>query len=169
MCIRDRVLPALANFRSVKRRMEVIGEHDGITVYDDFAHHPTAIATTLAGLSAKVGDARIVVAMEPRSNSMRLGAHADALAPSLDIADVVVFLARPELPWDASKVVSAVRGDARTVADGDALIAALQGIARSGDHVVFMSNGGFDGAPRRFLVALQSVFDTDKSLSLIHI
>ena len=149
------VIPALASFRSVKRRMEVIGEHGGITVYDDFAHHPTAIATTLAGLRAKVGDARIVVAMEPRSNSMRLGAHADALAPSLDIADVVVFLARPELPWDAGKVVSAVRGDARTVADGDALIAALRGIARRGDHVVFMSNGGFDGAPRRFHAALR--------------
>jgi len=149
------VLPALARFRSVKRRMEVIGDHDGITVYDDFAHHPTAIATTLAGLRAKVGDARIVVAMEPRSNSMRLGAHADALAPSLDIADVVVFLARPELPWDAGKVVAAVRGDARTVADGDALIGALRDIARSGDHVVFMSNGGFDGAPRRFHAALR--------------
>ena len=149
------VIPSLASFRSVKRRMEVIGEHGGITVYDDFAHHPTAIATTLAGLRAKVGDARIVVAMEPRSNSMRLGAHAEALAPSLDIPDVVVFLARPELPWDAGKVVSAVRGDARTVADGDALIAALRGIARSGDHVVFMSNGSFDGAPRRFHAALR--------------
>jgi len=149
------VIPSLASFRSVKRRMEVIGEHGGITVYDDFAHHPTAIATTLAGLRAKVGDARIVVAMEPRSNSMRLGAHADALAPSLDIADVVVFLARPELPWDAGKVVAAVRGEARTVADGDALINALKGMARSGDHVVFMSNGGFDGAPRRFHAALR--------------
>src|SRR5690606_25564610 len=81
------------------------GQARGITVYDDFAHHPTAIATTLAGLRAKVGAARIVVAMEPRSNSMRLGAHADALAPSLDDADAVVFLARPELPWDAQKVV----------------------------------------------------------------
>src|SRR5690606_36676054 len=81
------VLPALADFRSVKRRLEVLGRARGITVYDDFAHHPTAIATTLAGLRAKVGDARIVVAMEPRSNSMRLGAHADALAPSLDGAD----------------------------------------------------------------------------------
>ena len=149
------VIPSLASFRSVKRRMEVIGEHGGITVYDDFAHHPTAIATTLAGLRAKVGDARIVVAMEPRSNSMRLGAHAEALAPSLDIADVVVFLARPELPWDAGKVVAAVRGDARTVADGDALINALKDLARSGDHVVFMSNGGFDGAPRRFHAALR--------------
>ena len=149
------VIPSLAEFSSVKRRMEVIGEHAGITLYDDFAHHPTAIQTTLAGLRAKVGDARIVVAMEPRSNSMRLGAHADALAPSLDSADVVVFLARPELPWDADKVIAAIRGDAQAVADADALIAALKQKARAGDHVVFMSNGGFDGAPRRFLAALQ--------------
>ena len=149
------VIPSLAEFSSVKRRMEVIGEHAGITIYDDFAHHPTAIQTTLAGLRAKVGDARIVVAMEPRSNSMRLGAHADALAPSLDIADAVVFLARPELPWDAQNVISAIRGDAQAVADADALIARLRELARNGDHVVFMSNGGFDGAPRRFLAALR--------------
>jgi UDP-N-acetylmuramate: L-alanyl-gamma-D-glutamyl-meso-diaminopimelate ligase len=148
------VLPALAAFRSVKRRLEVIGQHDGITVYDDFAHHPTAIHTTLEGLRARVGDARILVAMEPRSNSMRSGAHAEALAPSLDIADAVVFLHRPELAWDACKVVGAIRGDARTVPDADALIAALKTQVRPGDHVVFMSNGGFDGAPRRFLVAL---------------
>ena len=80
--------------------------------------------------------------------------NADALAPSLDIADAVVFLHRPELAWDAGKVVSAIRGDARTAADADALIATLRDIARAGDHVVFMSNGGFDGAPRRFLAAL---------------
>ena len=148
------VLPALAGFRGVKRRMELLGQARGITVYDDFAHHPTAIATTLAGLRAKVGGARIVVAMEPRSNSMRLGAHAEALAPSLAEADAVVFLARPELPWDAAKVVSAVRGQARAVADADTLLAALGATVRGGDHVVFMSNGGFDGAPRRFLAAL---------------
>ena len=148
------VLPALKGFRSVKRRLEVLGEAQGITVYDDFAHHPTAIATTLAGLRAKVGAARIVVAMEPRSNSMRLGAHADALAPSLDGADAVVFLHRPELPWDAAKVLDAIRGDARTAADADALLAALRDIVHAGDHVVFMSNGGFDGAPRRFLALL---------------
>ena len=152
----EQVLPALAGFRSVKRRLEVLGTRRGITVYDDFAHHPTAIATTLAGLRAKVGAARIVVAMEPRSNSMRLGAHADALAPSLDIADAVVFLARPELPWDAGKVIAAVRGDAQAVADTDALLATLGTVVRAGDHVVFMSNGGFDGAPRRFLAQLQS-------------
>ncbi|MBD9478771.1 UDP-N-acetylmuramate:L-alanyl-gamma-D-glutamyl-meso-diaminopimelate ligase [Pseudoxanthomonas sp. PXM02] len=149
------VLSSLGAFRSVKRRLEVIGQHDGITIYDDFAHHPTAIHTTLEGLRARVGAARILVAMEPRSNSMRSGAHAEALAPSLDIADGVVFLHRPELAWDAGKVVAAIRGDARTVPDADALIAALKTLARPGDHVVFMSNGGFDGAPRRFLAALQ--------------
>jgi UDP-N-acetylmuramate: L-alanyl-gamma-D-glutamyl-meso-diaminopimelate ligase len=149
------VLPTLTNFRSVKRRMEVIGAADGITVYDDFAHHPTAIATTLAGLRAKVGDARIVVAMEPRSNSMRLGAHADALAPSFDDADLVVFLQRPELAWDAGKVVAGLRGEGVATTDVGLLVAALCERVRPGDHVVFMSNGGFDGAPRRFLAVMQ--------------
>ncbi len=149
------VAPALAGFRSVKRRLELLGQPGGITVYDDFAHHPTAIRTTLEGLRAKVGDARIVVAMEPRSNSMRLGAHAEALAPSLDLADVVLFLHRPELAWDAAGVIAAVRGDAHAVPDTDALLAQLGAITAPGDHVVFMSNGGFDGAPRRFLAQLQ--------------
>ena len=158
------VIPALAEFRSVKRRLEIIGRSNGITVYDDFAHHPTAIQTTLQGLRAKVGAARrIIVAMEPRSNSMRLGAHADALAPSLDGADAVLFLHRPELAWDAGKVLAAIRGDARTVADVDALIEALRTAAQPGDHVVFMSNGGFDGAPRRFLATLQGFLDVDRS------
>jgi len=150
------VIPALAQFRSVKRRMEVIGVADDITVYDDFAHHPTAIRTTLEGLRAKIGARRIVVAMEPRSNSMRLGAHADALAPSLALADAVVFLHRPELAWDAASVIAAVRGDAHAVPDTDAMLARLGATVRPGDHVVFMSNGGFDGAPRRFLAQLQA-------------
>ena len=147
-------LPALESFVSVKRRLEVLGERGGITVYDDFAHHPTAIRTTLEGLRARVGKARIVVAMEPRSNSMRLGAHADQIAPSLAEADAVVFLHRPELAWDGAKVVAALRGEGETVADADALLAALGRGCREGDHVVFMSNGGFDGAPRRFLAQL---------------
>ncbi len=150
------VIPALASFRSVKRRLEVIGQAREITIYDDFAHHPTAIHTTLEGLRAKVGDARIVVAMEPRSNSMRLGAHAQALAPSLALADAVVFLHRPELAWDAASVIAAVRGQAHAVPDTDALLDQLGTIAQPGDHVVFMSNGGFDGAPRRFLAQLQA-------------
>jgi UDP-N-acetylmuramate: L-alanyl-gamma-D-glutamyl-meso-diaminopimelate ligase len=150
------LLPAFADFTSVKRRMEVIGTARGVTVYDDFAHHPTAIATTLAGLRAKVGDARILVALEPRSNSMRLGAHADALAPSLADADRTVFLQRPELAWDAGKVTAALDGRGSTASTVDALVANLAAEAREGDHVVFMSNGGFEGAPRRFFMALDA-------------
>ena len=150
------VLPALAAFRSVKRRMELLGEAHGVRVYDDFAHHPTAIATTLAGLRAQVGSGgRILVAMEPRSNSMRLGAHAGALAPSLALADAVVFLHRPELEWDAGVVLDALGCEGVAVPDADALLAGLRERVRAGDHVVFMSNGGFDGAPRRFLAMLQ--------------
>jgi UDP-N-acetylmuramate: L-alanyl-gamma-D-glutamyl-meso-diaminopimelate ligase len=149
------LLPLFASFESVKRRMEHVGTHNDIVVYDDFAHHPTAIATTLAGLRAKVGHARILVALEPRSNSMRLGAHADALAPSLAEADAVVFLQRPELPWDAAKVTGALRGRGNTAPDVKTLIDSLLNQARPGDHVVFMSNGGFEGAPRRFADALR--------------
>ena len=150
------VLPALADFRNVARRMEQVGEHNDVRVYDDFAHHPTAIATTLAGLRAKVGHARILVGMEPRSNSMRMGAHAEGLAPSLRDADAVVFLKRAELAWDASDVIAALDGRGRTAASVDELIATLIGESRSGDHVVFMSNGGFENAPRRFVAALRA-------------
>jgi UDP-N-acetylmuramate: L-alanyl-gamma-D-glutamyl-meso-diaminopimelate ligase len=149
-----RAIDALPFFVSVKRRLERLGETAGVTVYDDFAHHPTAIRTTLEGLRARVGAARIVVAMEPRSNSMRLGAHSAEIAPSLREADAVYFLHRPELAWDAGAVVSALRGDGRTAATVDALVAAIAAGVRAGDHVVFMSNGGFDDAPRRLLAAL---------------
>ncbi|MET0230763.1 MAG: UDP-N-acetylmuramate:L-alanyl-gamma-D-glutamyl-meso-diaminopimelate ligase [Rhodanobacteraceae bacterium] len=149
-----RALPALATFRSVARRMELVGEVGDIRVYDDFAHHPTAIATTLAGLRARVGSARILVGMEPRSNSMRMGAHADELAPSFADADSVVFLKRPELPWDADRVTGALGGRGKTAPSVDSLIAILRDEVHAGDHVVFMSNGGFEGAPRRFVAAL---------------
>ena len=150
------IVPSLVDFVSVKRRMEVIGTAHGITVYDDFAHHPTAIQTTLDGLRARVGQSRIIVAMEPRSNSMRLGAHSAQIAPSLYAADAVVFLHRPELLWDADAVVSALKGEGHKVSTVDALIDTLKAIAREGDHIVFMSNGGFEDAPRRCLKALQS-------------
>jgi UDP-N-acetylmuramate: L-alanyl-gamma-D-glutamyl-meso-diaminopimelate ligase len=150
-------ISALADFRNAKRRMELIGEHTGIHVYDDFAHHPTEIATTLAGLRARVGQARILVGMEPRSNSMRLGAHADELAPSMHDADGVVFLRKPELAWDAERVTAALGGRGHTAADVGALLDALIGMAQPGDHVVFMSNGGFENAPRRFLAALKTL------------
>jgi UDP-N-acetylmuramate: L-alanyl-gamma-D-glutamyl-meso-diaminopimelate ligase len=145
------LLPAFAAFQSVKRRMELVGDDGGVRVYDDFAHHPTAIATTLAGLRAKVGAARILVALEPRSNSMRQGAHAAALAPSLADADAVVFLRRPDLPWNATEVTDALQGRGTSAPNVDALLAELQALARPGDQVVFMSNGGFDNAPLRFV------------------
>ena len=151
-----RAIGVLADFRNARRRLEFVGEHGGVHVYDDFAHHPTAIATTLAGLRARVGGARILVGLEPRSNSMRLGAHADELAPSLRDADAVVFLHRPGLPWDAARVVAALAGRGRTAASVDELIGLLRREARAGDHVVFMSNGGFENAPRRFMVLLDS-------------
>ena len=149
------LLGAFATFEGVKRRMEVVGEVNGVRVYDDFAHHPTAIATTLAGLRANVGGARILVALEPRSNSMRQGAHAQALAPSLADADVVLLLHRPELAWDAGRVTAALGGCGRTVPTVDALIEALRGQVQSGDQVIFMSNGGFEAAPRRFVESLR--------------
>src|SRR3546814_12632748 len=114
--------------------MELVGEVNGVHVYDDFAHHPTAIATTLAGLRAKVGGARILVALEPRSNSMRQGAHAEALAPSLADADAVVFLHRPELSWDAGRVTPALGGRASTVPPVDAFIAARRPQVRPGHN-----------------------------------
>jgi len=153
-------IAALATFRNVARRMELVGEHAGVRVYDDFAHHPTAIATTLAGLRAKVGGARILVGMEPRSNSMRMGAHAAELAPSLAAADAVVLLQRPELAWDAHPVIAALEGRGATAPSVDALLDALLAQARPGDHVVFMSNGGFENAPRRFANALRRSADT---------
>ena len=148
------VLAAFTSFQSVKRRMELVGEVRGVRVYDDFAHHPTAIATTLAGLRAKVGQARIVVALEPRSNSMRLGAHAEGLAPSLADADAVVFLHRPELPWDAARVTDALAGRGQTAPTVTGLVDILRAQVHAGDHVVFMSNGGFENAPRRLVESL---------------
>ena len=151
----QQAIAALSGFLSAKRRMEFVGEHDGIRIYDDFAHHPTAIETTLAGLRARVGNARILVGLEPRSNSMRSGAHADELASSLRDADAVIFLRKPDLPWDAEQVTAALSGRGSTAPNVQELIGALRTRAKPGDHIVFMSNGGFENAPRRFLESLR--------------
>ena len=145
------LLPHLSAFQGVARRMQSLGEVAGVTVYDDFAHHPTAIRETLAGLRARVGGARIVVALEPRSNSMRSGAHAAELAPALADADTVVCLHRPGLAWDAGHFLAPLGERASTVPDVDTLLADLRNRCRPGDHLVFMSNGGFEAAPRRFV------------------
>jgi UDP-N-acetylmuramate: L-alanyl-gamma-D-glutamyl-meso-diaminopimelate ligase len=147
-------LAALPGFRSARRRLEKLVEHSGISVFDDFAHHPTAIATTLAGLRARPGG-RVLGVLEPRSNSMRLGAHAAALGPSLRHADAVFLLRRPELPWAAEAVLQGHPGSGAVAPSVDALLQALQAEVREGDRVVFMSNGGFEGAAQRFADWLQ--------------
>jgi UDP-N-acetylmuramate: L-alanyl-gamma-D-glutamyl-meso-diaminopimelate ligase len=145
---------SLRRFGGVKRRMELRGEVRGVCVYDDFAHHPTAIASTLQGLRRRVGDARIIAVLEPRSNTMRLGVHAAALAEALTDADKVQVYAPPELGWDAAAALAPL-GERLTVAMAvDDIVAALSAEAQAGDHVLVMSNGGFGGIHQRLLDAL---------------
>lgn len=147
-------LEALAKFRNARRRMEVRGTVRGVTVYDDFAHHPTAIATTLDGLRRRVGRARILAVLEPRSATMKLGVHKDTLAKSLDGADRVWFYSPPDLGWDVAASVAPLGARASTLADVDALARAVAGEARDGDHVLVMSNGGFGGLHGKLLAEL---------------
>ncbi|MEX0960831.1 MAG: UDP-N-acetylmuramate:L-alanyl-gamma-D-glutamyl-meso-diaminopimelate ligase [Burkholderiales bacterium] len=146
-------IAALSAFRNVRRRMEVLGIAEGVTVYDDFAHHPTAIATTIAGLRHKVGGARILAVLEPRSNTMKLGATKNALPGSLAAADQV-FCYTDGLQWDAAQVLGPLGNRAECHADLDALVQAVVQSSRPGDHVLVMSNGGFGGIHARLLDAI---------------
>ncbi|HLZ99301.1 MAG TPA: UDP-N-acetylmuramate:L-alanyl-gamma-D-glutamyl-meso-diaminopimelate ligase [Steroidobacteraceae bacterium] len=147
---------ALAKFRGVKRRMEIRGAVGGVTVYDDFAHHPTAIETTLAGLRARVGGARIVAVLEPRSNTMKLGVHREQLAPSLTLADRAWFLNPPGLGWDLPEAVRDLGARGRFADSVDALVKGLADDALPGDHVLVMSNGGFGGLHDKLLAELRA-------------
>ena len=147
---------ALNEFRGVKRRMEVRGVVGQVTVYDDFAHHPTAIATILAGLRERVGDSRILAVLEPRSNTMKLGVHRDELAPALAPADLTWFLNSPGLGWDLAAAVASMGKRARLAADVDALAKDLAAESRAGDHVLIMSNGGFGGLHEKLLAELRA-------------
>ena len=146
-------LDSLSRFQNVKRRLEVRGEAGGVTVYDDFAHHPTAIETTLAGLRRKVGAARILAVLEPRSNTMKLGVMKDRLAGSLTRADRVYCYAA-NLGWDAAGALAPLGEVARVEEDLEGLIGQVVAEARPGDHVLVMSNGGFGGIHARLLQAL---------------
>ena len=146
---------ALAEYRGVKRRMEVRGECGGVTVYDDFAHHPTAIRLTLQGLRRKVGSARILVALEPRSNTMRSGVYSHELGPALIPADRVWLLTGEGIDWDPAEALAPLEGRGRVVTRADDLLAQMLDAVRPGDHVVFMSNGGFEAVPARFAAALK--------------
>lgn len=150
----ERAAQALCAFESVKRRMEVIAKIRDITLYDDFAHHPTAIESTLDGLRRRVGTARIIAVLEPRSNTMRLGVHADRMAASLAAADNAILYEPEDLAWD----LAATTAPAKTIkvySSIDEIVRKLAEMARPGDHVVFMSNGGFGGIYNRVKEALQ--------------
>ena len=146
-------LAALSKFLNVKRRMEVRGTVNGITVYDDFAHHPTAIDTTVAGLRRKVGKARILAVLEPRSNTMKLGVMKDALPGSLKDTNLV-FCYAGNLGWDARGALAPLGKKAVVKDDLDELIEAIAAAARSGDQVLVMSNGGFGGIHEKLLKKL---------------
>ena len=143
-------IEALAQFKNVKRRMEVRGVVNNITVYDDFAHHPTAIETTLAGLRAKVGSARILAVLEPRSNTMKLGTMSAQLPHSLTAADQV-FCFSANLGWDAAAALAPLGAKAETHDDLEKLIQAITRKAQPGDHILIMSNGGFGGIHQKLL------------------
>ncbi len=145
---------ALARFQGVKRRLELLGRVNGIAVYDDFAHHPTAIATTLQGLRARGGDGRLLALVEPRSNTMRLGEHRDRLAPATADADQVYWFQPEGMAWSLETVVEQSPVPARVVGDIDELVERVASEARPGDQVVIMSNGGFGGIHRRLLQRL---------------
>ena len=149
-------IESLAAFKNVKRRLEARGTVNGITVYDDFAHHPTAIRVTLAGLRNKVGGARILAVLEPRSNTMKLGVMKDELASSLAGADRV-FCYGAGLGWDPAAALAPLGTKAEIHHDIPQLVAAIAAAAKPGDHVLIMSNGGFGGIHDKLLTRLGGV------------
>jgi UDP-N-acetylmuramate: L-alanyl-gamma-D-glutamyl-meso-diaminopimelate ligase len=135
---------ALGSFQSVKRRLEVISSVNGITLYDDFAHHPTAIKLTLEGLRARVGNSRIIAVLEPRSNTMKMGVHSDQLADSLSAADLAIIYQAPDLGWDTEAVALGSK-HISICKSLEGILEQIKNKANHGDHVVFMSNGSFGG------------------------
>ena len=146
---------ALGSFINARRRLELRGEANGVTVYDDFAHHPTAILATLQALRGKVGGtARILAVLEPRSNTMKMGISKDDLAPSLGRADEVFLFQPQHIPWQVSEVADACVQPAHWHADLDTLVDMIVKTAQPGDHILVMSNGGFGGIHQKLLDAL---------------
>ena len=145
---------ALAEFRNVKRRLEMLGTIRGVSVYDDFAHHPTAIQVTLEALRARVGAQRIIAVLEARSNTMRMGVHRAQLAPALADADQVLLFQPAEFTWDINIVTGALNGRGRVFRSVDEIVAVLATELKPGDQVLIMSNGGFDGIHAKLLTRL---------------
>lgn len=150
----EQAIAALPHFKNVKRRMEVKGEKAGITIYDDFAHHPTAIATTLAGLRAKIGNARLVVVLEFGSYTMRTGVHKDTIKSSLDAADIIICKRPEQDTWGLETILKNFAQPTSLFDNVDSLVSGLTQQLKSGDHVVVMSNSGFGGIHQKLLSAI---------------
>ncbi|OEE49486.1 UDP-N-acetylmuramate:L-alanyl-gamma-D-glutamyl-meso-diaminopimelate ligase [Vibrio anguillarum] len=150
----DLACQALGKFINTKRRLELKGEVNGITLYDDFAHHPTAIELTLGGLRNKVGDQKIIAVLEPRSATMKLGVHKQTLAASLQQADSVYLYQPNNLAWSVQDVADQCSQPAQVNDDIDAFVAQIAQEAQPGDHILVMSNGGFEGIHNKLLLAL---------------
>jgi len=148
---------ALASYQSVKRRLQCLGQFNGITIYDDFAHHPTAIKATLSALRAKVGQSRITAVLEPRSNTMKLGVHQHTLAASLADADTVVVFQPAGLAWDLTAALQTISGKVRIFTDTGKVIDYLREHLQKGEHVLVMSNGGFERLHQRLIESLASI------------
>jgi len=146
-----RACAALDTFRAPKRRLEALGCHGGVHVYDDFAHHPTAIAATIAALRARIGERRIVAVLEPRSNTMRMGVHREQLAAALAEADAIFVYRPPGLPWDLDAALAPLAARCRVLDRHAALAEAVVAAARPGDRLLVMSNGDFGGLPADLL------------------
>ncbi|MCP4322708.1 MAG: UDP-N-acetylmuramate:L-alanyl-gamma-D-glutamyl-meso-diaminopimelate ligase [Alteromonadales bacterium] len=147
-------IEALAEFKSIKRRMEVKGKVNNITVYDDFAHHPTAIRTTLAGLRAKVGNERIIAVLEPRSNTMKLGIHKEAIVSALNEADQVYCFESADINWSMQEMFAEQGKQVDISNDIDVLCNKLVDEAKANDHILIMSNGGFAGIHQKLIEKL---------------
>ncbi|MFW1691458.1 UDP-N-acetylmuramate:L-alanyl-gamma-D-glutamyl-meso-diaminopimelate ligase [Acinetobacter ursingii] len=151
----EQACQALSNFGGVKRRMELLGTVRGIEVYDDFAHHPTAIETTLDGARKRLGERKLWAIIEPRSNTMRMGSHKEGLAQSARLADEVIWYQPEGLDWDLQPVVDAATNHAQVSRSLDEIINRIVNEAGEGDAVVIMSNGGFGGLHQKLLNALK--------------
>ena len=147
---------ALKDFKGIKRRLEVRGVVNDITVYDDFAHHPTAIEETLGAMKELHGNGKLFAILEPRSNTMRMGIHKESLASALQGADEICLYQPEGLEWNLDDVIANSTVPATLFSSIEKIIAHLVSAASAGDHILVMSNGGFEGLHGRLLEALQA-------------
>jgi len=150
----EQACDSLSRFKGIKRRMELRGDVRGVKVYDDFAHHPTAITTTLNGLRANVGKQKIIAVLEPRSNTMKMGVHKRALADSLRVADRVLLLEPEDMSWSLNAVCGDLGPKASLCKTVESIIEQVVVDAEEGDSILVMSNGGFGGIHQKLLAAL---------------